>query len=221
MNLCVLLPAYNEEKAIALIISRIKAILFDIIVVDDGSTDNTFKEAESAQAVVIRHEKNLGKGQALRTGFRYIVDKKFDGVLVMDADGQHSPDEIHKFMEYAGRSSAGIIIGNRMLDPKGMPWIRKITNIYTSYAVSKIIGYKIPDTQCGFRLIKAQVLEKITFSTGKYDTESEMLIEAARKGFKIESIPVKTIYDNHKSRIHPIIDAVRFWRLILKSMLKK
>lgn len=219
MKYCVLLPAYNEERSIAWLVKEIRNRGLDVVVVDDGSFDNTSAEAKQAGAIVLRHDKNKGKGQALRTGFDYVTAAdNYAGVIIMDADGQHSPSEVNNFIKLAEDSNAGVIIGNRMQDPVGMPWVRKVTNIITSCAVSKIVGYKVPDTQCGFRFIKSEVLKAIRLSTGKYETESEILIEAARNNFKIESIPVKTIYADQKSRIQPIIDTIRFWSLILKSM---
>ncbi|MBU4477841.1 MAG: glycosyltransferase family 2 protein [Candidatus Omnitrophica bacterium] len=221
MKLCVLLPAFNEEKNISEVIREIKKIIPDVVVVDDGSADATARFAEEAGAIVLRHAGNEGKGHALRTGFRYVIENNYAAAIILDSDGQHAPQEIKKFIAYAQGSDAGVIIGNRMGEPEGMPLIRKLTNIVTSYFVSKIAGYRIPDSQCGYRLIKTEVLKAVKLSTEKYDTESEILIEAARNNFRIESIPVKSIYANQKSQIRPVIDTLRFWKLIFRNLLKK
>ena len=221
MKVCVLIPAYNEEVAIAKVVREIKNSGFDVIVVDDGSTDKTVLKAKETEALVLSHPRNLGKGQALRTGFKYVRGGGYDAVVIMDADGQHMASEIGKFITQAGKSDAGIIIGNRMQAPVGMPILRRITNRCTSYVISKITKTDIPDSQCGFRLIKAEVLNNLNLSTMKYETESEILIEAAKNGFVIESIPVKTIYTNQKSQINPIVDTIRFCSLISKSIFRK
>lgn len=221
LRICVLLPAYNEVAALNSLIEEIKAYGLEIVVVDDGSIDGTAEKAGQSGAVLLRHPRNLGKGQALRTGFKYALDKKFDAVMIMDADGQHLPAEIKNFLEHAKNSDAGIIIGNRMHEPRGMPFIRKLTNMFTSYFISKITGFNIPDSQCGFRLIRSNVLRNINLSTMKYDTESEILLEAAWNNFKIESVPVKSVYANQKSQIQPLIDTIRFWILIGRSFKRR
>ncbi len=221
MKFCVLLPAYNEERTVGDVIKEIKELNFDVIVVDDGSVDRTALKAKAAGAVVLRHEKNIGKGQALRTGFDYICGKDYGGVVIMDADGQHSPGEIKNFVACAMDTKAGVIVGNRMDNPKGMPFVRRVTNRITSYAVSKIIGSRVSDSQCGFRFISASVLKKVKLSTIKYEIESEILIEAVRNNFKILSIPITTIYADQKSSIQPVIDTIRFWVLIFRSLIRK
>ena len=221
MKACVLLPAYNEEKTIGKLVRNIKVYGYDVIVVDDGSTDKTAQIAKEAQALVLSHPDNRGKGLALRTGFKYIRGGDYDAVVIMDADGQHLPEDINNFIEYARTSHAGVIVGNRMDAPHGMPAVRKITNRFTSFVISKVIKNNVPDSQCGFRLIRVEVLKKINLSTIKYDTETEILLEAARNGFIIESVPVKTVYADQKSQIHPVVDTLRFWRLIGKNVFGK
>lgn len=221
MKICILIPACNEQNKIAALIAAVKQYQLDIIVVDDGSTDQTAIILKDLRVKVLTHKTNLGKGQALRTGFNYILKKDYDGVIIMDADGQHDPGEIPNFLERANDSGLGIIIGNRMQNTAGMPLVRKLTNIFTSYVISLVIGCRVWDSQCGFRLIKREVLKKLNLCTINYDTESEILIDAARNKFKIISIPVKTIYNDQISRIHPVIDTVRFFNLICRNLFKK
>jgi len=221
MNCCVLLPAYNEENAIAQVVAEIKEHGYPVVVVDDGSQDRTADFAEQAGAVVFRHKQNKGKGQALRTGFAYALQQGYDAVIILDADGQHAADEIATFVDKAQQSPAGIIIGNRMHKPLGMPWVRWATNHVTSAVVSRIIKARVPDSQCGFRLIRRPVIEQITLSTDKFDTETEILFEASRRGFAIESVPIRTIYAGEKSKIHPLLDTIRFGRLIADFLFRK
>jgi len=136
----------------------------------------------------------------------------------MDGDGQHLPEEIPYFTRLAKYSNSSILIGNRMLKRKDMPLLRVFTNRFMSWFISSLAGQKIPDTQCGFRLIKKDVLNKINLRTRKYETESEIIIKAARLGFKVESVPIKTIYKGEKSQINPIIDTLRFIRFIATEL---
>ena len=215
MRVCVLIPAYNEARAIAPIASTAAKKVETVIVVDDGSSDATAEEGRRAGAVVLSHAENRGKGAALRTGFRYALEKGFDGVLVMDADGQHNPADIDIFLARAAESDAGIILGNRMGEKRNMPPVRYLTNRFTSAVISAMAGQRIPDSQCGFRFIRSPVLRGMELKTGRFETESEMLIEAGRGGWRIDSVRISTIYGAEKSKIKPFVDTLRFLRLLL------
>ena len=160
---------------------------------------------------------NQGKGASLVKGFKYALDNNFDAVITMDADGQHLAQDLPSFIEQASDPDIHIVLGNRMLNVEKMPYLRVITNKFMSWLISIISKQVIPDTQCGFRLIKKEVLKKIELSTSKYETESELLIQASRLGFKIKSIPIRSIYGREKSQINPFIDTLRFIRLIFKG----
>ncbi len=218
MKTAVLIPAYNEEKGIVHLIEEIVRFVPDVIVVDDGSVDATADAVARTGASLLKHLKNQGKGAALRTGFDYILSKDFDGVLVMDADGQHAPADIPLFLEKSRRTDAGLILGNRMEKIKSMPRVRRLTNKVMSFILSFITRQRIPDSQCGYRLIKRKVLEAVSLSSSNYEIESELLIEAGKAGFKIDSIPVKTIYRGQKSYINPLVDTLRFFKLLLKCL---
>ena len=213
------IPAYNESQAIAGLISGIRRQGLEVVVVDDGSGDDTLRLAKDSQATVLHNQKTQGKGAALIKGFSYALSNNFDAVVTMDGDGQHDPDDLPCFLSRAESSKSAIFIGNRMWELKNMPWLRSLTNRFMSWMISKISRQKIADTQCGFRLIKRELLEKLRLRTAKYETESEMIIQAARLGFKIESLPIKTIYQGEKSQIHPLMDTCRFIRLILRELL--
>jgi hypothetical protein len=118
------------------------------------------------------------------------------------------------------RSGADIVIGNRMLNTGSMPYIRKKTNRFMSYVISKISGQDIPDTQCGYRLIKRKVLDAITLESSKFEIESELIIKASRKGFRISSVPVSAVYEDEQSKINPILDTLRFMAFIIRMGLK-
>jgi glycosyltransferase involved in cell wall biosynthesis len=216
LKVCVLIPSYNESKTIASLIAQIVAKGLDVMVIDDGSVDKTAEIALRNGASVFRHEKNKGKGASLREGFRRILEKDYDAAIVMDGDNQHSPDDIPRLIDAARRTDADLIIGNRMSANQGMPPLRRATNRFMSRIISAICRRDIPDSQCGFRLIKRNVLKELNPVSSNYEIESETIIQAHHKGFNIRSIPVQTIYAEQKSRINPFVDAIRFFRYIGK-----
>jgi len=220
MRTCVIIPTFNESKAIAGLISRIRQLGLEAIVIDDGSSDDTVEIAQACGAIVLRNESNLGKGASLIKGYNYAIAQGFDAVISMDGDGQHSCDDIQAFIRKAENSQSAIIVGNRMAMTKNMPALRIMTNHFVSKLISIITKQHIPDTQCGFRLLKKEVLAKLNLSTSKYEIESEVLIKAARLGFKIESIPIQTIYSGQKSQINPFVDTLRFLRFIIPQFLR-
>jgi len=215
-KISVLIPSYNEERTIGSIVRELKGRGMVVYVVDDGSTDDTASIAESAGAIVVKHEKNKGKGASLREGFRHILKKGFGAVLVMDGDAQHHPDDIDNFLKKMDDANADLVIGNRMNDLSSMPLIRIWTNRFMSGLISLVCGRCVPDSQCGFRLIKRNVLEGIELRSSNYEIESEMIIRAARAGFKIESAPIRTVYQDETSRINPVLDTLRFMAFIAR-----
>jgi len=215
MRVCALIPAYNEAAAIKEIILQIRQQGLEVVVIDDGSSDSTGQIAASCGAIVLKNIKNEGKGASLNKGFAYCLENGFDAVIAMDGDGQHLPQDIPLFINAAQASDSGIIVGNRMSQARNMPLPRFLTNKFMSWLISLICKQKVPDTQCGFRLIKRAVLEKIKLKTSKFEVESELLIAASRAGFKIESLPVKTVYGSEVSHINPLTDTVRFIKFIL------
>ena len=220
MRLCVLLPAFNEESTIRGLIKEIRLFVKDVIVVDDGSLDSTAKLANEEKVYVISHKKRSGKGAALRSGFEYVLNNNFDAVITMDSDFQHDPSELSKFIRCAETSSSDIIIGNRMAEKKGMPLMRRLTNKIMSLILSVLIKQRIPDTQCGFRLIRKNVLQNIALTSMNFEIESEILLRAAQKKFKIESMPIKAIYLGRKSHISPFLDTLRFMRFLTKMTIE-
>jgi len=217
MKTCVIIPTYNESRVIAELTREIRQQNLEVVVVDDGSCDNTAQIAADNGAIVLRNPNNEGKGASLIKGFHYALSKDFDAVITMDGDGQHEPADILYFMRLAQYSNSAILVGNRMTKTKNMPLLRLLTNKLMSWFISFVARQKVPDTQCGFRLIKKDLLEKLNLRTSKYEVESEIIIKASRLGFKIESVPIKTIYSLEKSQIHPIIDTLRFFRFIVKE----
>ena len=220
MKPCALIPAFNEEERIGEVVAGASRHVTKVIVIDDGSADGTARVARDAGAEVMTHSRNLGKGASLRHGLTKAFADGFDPVIVLDGDAQHDWDEIPLFLEADRGGRSDIIVGNRMGRAEGMPLIRYLTNRATSFFVSKLAKQKIPDSQCGYRLIHRRAFQRMGFKTVRYDTEAEMLIEAARAGCRIDFIPVKTIYGSGESKINPVRDTIRFIRLIIRHMRK-
>ncbi|MFA5060439.1 MAG: glycosyltransferase family 2 protein [Candidatus Omnitrophota bacterium] len=221
MKVCVTIPAYNEAAAIGPLVEEIKKKNLSVVVIDDGSTDNTGDIARRAGAFVLRHENKKGKGASLRDGFAYALKENFDGVLTMDGDGQHAPEDIDLFLAKASQHPRSIILGSRMDNPRGMPLIRFLTNKIMSAVISRIAKQDMPDTQCGFRFISTAVLREVQVASSDFEAESEILIESNRKSFKIYSVPIKTIYRNEKSKINPLMDTIRFVKYLLRTLRSK
>lgn len=220
MKICVVIPVYNEAMAIGSLVEQIKDEGLDVLVIDDGSLDNTAQVAKARGAYVIKNEVNKGKGISLARGFDYALSHNFDAVITMDGDGQHLVSDIPKLIHRAAVSHNGIFVGNRMIRIRNMPWVRLLTNKFMSWLISIIARQDIPDSQCGFRLIKKDILEKIHLKTSKFEVESEILLQASRLGFKIESVTISTVYKGEKSKINPVTDTIRFVRFILRELTK-
>ncbi len=214
----VLIPAYEAGRTVAAVVAACQGItgISDIVVVDDGSTDDTLQSAKNAGAICIRHPQNRGKGAALCTGFAEASKLGWDAAITIDADGQHDPAAIPSFLEEYTRCGAGIIVGTRRRTG-GMPLLRRASNWLSSSVVSWLAGQRVLDSQSGYRLIAREVWETVPLSTNRYDMESEMLVRAARRGFAICSVPIPTVYADETSHFHPIRDTARvvrvLWRL--------
>ena len=211
----VLLPGYNVGRHLPALVPSIHEALpsSPILLVDDGSSDDTAQVATELGLRVVRHQVNRGKGVALRTGFESAVADGAPAVITMDADGQHDPAEAPLFVA-SWRDGADVVVGNRMDATADMPWLRRRTNLFTSAVISRLAGCPIPDSQNGYRLFDAEVLRAVELESERYDLESEILIKAGRLGFRIAAVPITTIYGDEVSSIHPLQDTVRFVRLV-------
>lgn len=220
-NFCVLIPAFNEARTIGAIVKELKDKGLPVYVVDDGSSDDTAIAAGSAGAKVLKHDKNMGKGASLRDGFNSVLKEGFGSVLVMDGDGQHEVASIPDFFKVMKETGADIVIGNRMLNTASMPPLRRKVNAFMSFILSRACGQNIPDTQCGFRLIKRKVLEDVRLSSSNFEIESELIVMASRKGFKIASAAIRTVYGDETSKVNPVTDTIRFIAFLIKMRFVK
>ena len=211
-----LIPAFNEAKRIAEIVTRTQPHVATVVVIDDGSADATAELARQAGAIVLQHPENRGKGAAITTALEHLAKSKAEAGVFLDADGQHDPSEVPQFIAALNEEQAGLVVGTRMSNVQNMPLIRKWTNEFTSWLTSKLARQRIPDSQCGYRLIHRSVLPAVNLTSARFEADTEMLIQAGRAGHKIVSVPIRTIYEGQTSHIQPVRDAVRFLRLLGK-----
>ena len=211
---CAIIPAYREGGRIGPVVTEVLKHMPYVIVVDDGSPDNTAVEAERAGAIVVRHDVNRGKGAALDTGFRAAREQGFDFVVTMDGDGQHAATDLPRFVESYIQTGVPVLVGTRMSDTTTMPFVRRMTNRFMSWLLSREMGQWVPDTQCGYRLYKLAVVPEISAESKRFAAESEILMDLSHKGITIGSVPVATIYGTEKSKIHPVADTLRFAKML-------
>jgi glycosyltransferase involved in cell wall biosynthesis len=209
MNVHALIPAYNEEGTVADVVCGLARIVDAVTVVDDGSTDGTGERARAAGAAVVRHAEKQGKGAAVRTGLAAILPTACTHVLLIDADLQHRPEEAQRLIDVARATDATLVIGERQFVRDGMPASRYHTNRIGSRALSSFVGVPIADTQCGFRLFKAEALRAVRLTARGYEIETEMLVKVRRRGGTIAAAPVSAVYNGRPSRLRPIRDTTK------------
>ena len=214
-SVCAIIPAFGEARYIGTVVGGVLEHLDHVIVVDDHSPDQTAAIAREAGAEVIRHSKNLGKGAAIKTGLGKAADT-YGFFLFMDGDGQHDPAEIPKFLAKATATQAHLIVGNRMCNVTRMPAIRRWTNKFMSWQISRLCHREVPDSQCGYRLARHELLPLLRESSDGFAFETENLLLTARSGFQIEFVPIRTIYRDERSKIKPMRDTFRYIRVLAK-----
>lgn len=215
MNCAAVIPCFNEAETIGPLVLALRSYLPFIIVVDDGSTDDTAMKARNAGATVIRHECNQGKGAAFQTGLSAALNLGFDWAATLDGDGQHSPSNLPALLRCAEETNAPLIIGNRMHQAQAMPWLRRHVNRWMSRKLSQRARRHLPDTQSGFRIIHLQTWASLPLSARRFEVESEMLMAFLAANRSVEFVPVSVIPAARKSRIRPFADTIRWlkwWR---------
>jgi len=223
MSLLVCIPAYNEAKNIGELIQKTLKFTKSIVVCDDGSSDKTSEIAKKSGAFVIRHNSNKGKGSALKSLFNYAKNSDFDVIVTIDGDGQFMPEEIPKLIKPIQHGSSDIVIGYRFQDENDMPKYRKIGNKILDHASSIASELSLRDTQSGFRSYSKKAIETITFTNTGFSADSEIIIDAARKGLKISEERVSVLYNTggKTSTINPIHHGISVFGSLIELILIK
>ncbi|ABG59372.1 DUF2062 domain-containing protein [Cytophaga hutchinsonii] len=210
---CVLIPTYNNATAIAAVIEGVLEYTSNIVIVNDGSTDNTRSILENyPDLLVVEHAKNSGKGMALRTGFKAAFKHGYKYAISIDSDGQHYPDDLHLFIEQIDAHPNAIIIGARNMDQPNVPGKSTVGNRASSFWFWVVTGIKLTDTQSGYRLYPLEPISKIHFLTRKYEFEIEVMVRCSWKGVNVLSIPIKVFYppaDERITHFRPFKDVTR------------
>ena len=210
-----LIPAYEEGPRISVVVEAASRHL-PVVVVDDGSTDDTADRARAAGATVIRQAPNAGKGAALRTGFRHALEARAPAVVTLDADGQHDPTDIPAFLESFAARRAELIIGQR--DLASMPPLRHLSNTVGGLALAVALGRSVPDNQSGYRLIGRTLMRALLESDEQgFEFEVEMIARCLALGLPIDSVPIRTIYAGEPSHIRPWRHFTEFVRITRKA----
>ncbi len=221
-RICALIPAFNAESSLGEVIDRAKKFIRRVLVVSDGSTDHTAEVARSHNVDLVTIPSNRGKGYALRQGFSYLLTNGCSAIVTLDADGQHDPADIPNFLRAHEQDSGAILIGSRMAQVDQFPRQRYYSNQTAVFFISKALGQHLEDTQCGFRLYPSKVLRQIVLTTSRFQTETEVLLRAARKGIPLRSVPVKNIYVNGNSppsNFRPVTDTFLICIVVLQDYL--
>ncbi len=219
----IIIPAYNAESTVGKLIDNIRISLpqqtfnYDILLVNDGSTDKTGALASDGKVTTVSHPLNLGKGEALKTGFKFASDQAYKAVVLMDADLQHDPAVLPAMLNFYFTNSYDLVIGTRTFDLKKMSLARILSNRITSALMSFRTGYVIPDSQSGYRIMRTEMIEGMSLESSRYELESELLIRLAQKKAKMGFFPIETIYGNEKSHISHLRDTFRFIKMFIHS----
>jgi len=208
----VVIPCCNEEATVAGLVVEARHYLPLVIAVDDGSTDQTASRAAGAGAQVIRHPRTLGKGAALKAGLAAAWQQHCRWAVTLDGDGQHRPEDIPVFLRHAEETGAALIIGNRLCQPRSLPWVRRLVNRWMSRRISARAGQFLPDSQCGYRLVNLEAWAALHLATNHFEFESELLLAFARAGHKLAFAPIQVVPQGPHSHIHPVRDTWRWLR---------
>ena len=220
MAVCVLIPAYNAALTLGNVLDEVCEQVYPVVVVDDGSSDDTSLVAGGYPVTLLSHPVNRGKGAALMTGFRCAVENGYEGIVTLDADGQHDPLSIGLLATAALDGKFGILIASRYTQFNEMAGLRKFWNRFGVWCMRKRTGFQISDSQSGFRYYSTSLLSVLTLSKSGYDLEMEILMKAWKQGFTIGSLPVAARVADGRSTSHyrPVRDTWNICMTFLRYM---
>lgn len=202
-TVCIVLPAYNEAPAIGSVIDNLRSSLdslglkYEIVVVDDGSKDDTPAVATRKGVRVIQHILNVGSGGATATGLSYAQQNGFTIAATLDADGQHEADDVIKGIELMRKDEADLLIGSRLIDARGMSNVKVLGNRGLSLITYLVFGVNVTDSQSGLRIFSKKALDRLKWKTSGYEFCSEMLWRAKQQGLRIKEYPIQAVYTEY------------------------
>jgi len=212
LNVCVIIPTYNNDKTLSRVIDGVLIYTDQIIIVNDGSTDDTINILKKYSSLEqIHFKKNKGKGAALRAGFKKAIQKKYDFAITIDSDGQHYPDDIPIFIHELDKNDNILLIGSRNMTHESVPKNSSFGNKFSNFWYWIETGIKLTDTQSGYRLYPLDTISKINFYTNKFEFEIESIVKTAWRGVEVKNVPIKVLYDANErvSHFRPIVDFTR------------
>lgn len=201
LNCCVIVPTYNNATVIGEVINKLKKYTQNIIVVNDGSTDNTISVLANCSTQFVSYVKNKGKGYALRKGFDYAFSKGYKFAITIDSDGQHNPDDLVLFLNEIEDNRRAIILGARNMEQASVPAKSSFGNKFSNFWFWVETGYRVPDTQTGYRCYPLKYVANKKYFTNKYEFEIEVMVRGVWSGLKIKSVPVSVYYPPKEERI--------------------
>jgi glycosyltransferase involved in cell wall biosynthesis len=204
-----ILPAFECERTVGAVVRGLAAQLARVVVVDDGSRDETAGEAAAAGGEVVRHACNRGKGAALATGLARALETPCEAVVLLDADAQHDPADLPRLLAAWDARRPDLVVGARLHDAGRIPPARYWTNYIGSRILSRMTGFELEDSQSGYRLLSAGLARRLALRSSGYAVESEMLIKAAALGARVEHVKIRTIYNGAGSHFQPVRDTFR------------
>jgi glycosyltransferase involved in cell wall biosynthesis len=208
-----IIPTFNEQNQVGRVVRGVCDHGVPVLVVDDGSTDESAARAEEAGAMLLRQGKNQGKGAALRRGFRWGIEHGYDALLTLDADCQHDPEDIPQFLAAIATTDYDLIIGARNFDD--MPWTRYTMNVLGRWTFSWVMGQPMPDNQSGYRLLSRRLAEAtLSSEEDGYEFEVEMIVICLQRGYQLGWVPIKTIYNQEPSHINHVKHVYNYLRLL-------
>jgi glycosyltransferase involved in cell wall biosynthesis len=209
------IPAFNEELTIGSVVLKAREHVDEVLVIDDGSEDDTRRVATLASATVLSHRRNLGKGAAIRTAFDYVRRNGHEILVLIDGDGQHDSEEIPNLTRSIAMDEADVVVGTRWGKTNGMPFYRRVGKRMLDYATGAFTGF-ITDSQCGFRAFSRTAVDALDLQSLGFGVESEVLIRAREAGLRVVEVPVGARYDVDGSTAEPLDQGVRVVDSILR-----
>lgn len=220
MATCILIPAYNAAATLRAVLEECLDSGMPVVVVDDGSSDGTAQTLEGLPLTLLSHAVNMGKGAALRTGFAWAIKHKYDGVVTLDADGQHDPTAILRLLAEADKKGYDCLLASRHSQFEEMAGLRKVWNRFGVWCIRKRTGFEITDSQSGFRYYRSTLLSTVQLEKNGYDLEMEILVKGWKSGFRIGSLPVPARVADGRATSHyrPVRDTWNICMTFLKFM---